>query len=134
MALRGLNDQGVGNVDYINAHATSTEVGDLAEAKALAQVFASDSMPWISSTKSITGHALGAAGVLETIYSLLALNEGFVPRSAHIDKLDPEIEALGAVGARIARETIRTPLTTVMSNAFGFGGINATLVFRRYVG
>jgi len=128
MALRGEN---IGPIQYLNAHGTSTPVGDLAEMKAVAQVFNTETMPWISSTKSITGHALGAAGVLEAIYALLALNNGFVPISAHIDALDPQIAELGAVGVMIARETIRMPLNTVMSNSFGFGGTNACLVFQR---
>ena len=89
-------------------------------------------MPLISSTKSITGHALGGAGALEAIYSLHMMAKGFVAGSAHIDTLDPEIEKLGTVGTKITRETIRMPLTTVMSNAFGFGGPNVSLVFQRY--
>lgn len=132
MALRGIGDVRVGRIDYINAHGTSTPKGDLVETMAMAQLFDAGSMPWISSTKSITGHALGAAGVLEAIYSLLMLRGGFVASSAHIDKLDPQIEALGAVGTKIARETISMPLTTVMSNAFGFGGTNASLILQRY--
>lgn len=133
MALRGLgNGVLVRPVDYVNAHGTSTPRGDFIEARALAEVFANDPMPWISSTKSLTGHALGGAGALEAIYSLLMMAKGFVAGSAHIDTLDPEIEKLGAVGTKITRETIRMPLTTVMSNAFGFGGTNASLILQRY--
>jgi len=114
-------------VDYINAHGTSTPVGDVRELEAIRDVFG-DSPPPISSTKSLTGHALGAAGVNEAIYSLLMLEQDFVAASANIAQLDP-----GAEGFPIARERIdNAGLRTVMSNSFGFGGTNATLIFRRY--
>ncbi|MEW5755056.1 MAG: beta-ketoacyl-ACP synthase I [Pseudomonadota bacterium] len=118
-----------GPVDYINAHGTSTPAGDIKELQAVKAVFG-DKMPPISSTKSLTGHALGAAGSNEAIYSLIMMQEGFITASANIQNLDPEAE-----GMPIVRET-RTDvqLNTVMSNSFGFGGTNATLVMQRYKG
>jgi len=119
---------GLGNtkIDYINAHGTSTPVGDTIELAGVREVFGSE-MPRISSTKSLTGHAQGAAGVHEAIFSLLMLEHGFVAASANIDTLDPEAE-----GAPIVREREdNVPLSCVMSNSFGFGGTNASLVFRR---
>jgi 3-oxoacyl-[acyl-carrier-protein] synthase-1 len=115
-------------VDYINAHGTSTPVGDLAELGAVREVFG-DRIPHISSTKSLSGHSLGAAGVQEAIYSLLMLQEGFAAASAHIETLDPAAE-----GMPILRQRRDAPLVTVMSNSFGFGGTNATLVFSRFDG
>ncbi|MGJ8516963.1 beta-ketoacyl-ACP synthase I [Carnimonas bestiolae] len=115
-----------GDVDYINTHGTSTPIGDVRELGALRDVFR-DNMPWISSTKSLTGHSLGATGVQEAIYSLLMLNNNFVCASANIDELDPEAE-----GCNIVRERIdNANLNCVMSNGFGFGGTNACLVFER---
>ena len=123
MALAGLNAP----VGYINAHGTSTPVGDTREIEAVREVFG-DAVPPISSTKSLTGHSQGATGVQEVIYSLLMMQHGFIAASANIDDLDPEIE-----GAPVVRETMTdVPLDCVMSNSFGFGGTNATLVFRRY--
>jgi 3-oxoacyl-[acyl-carrier-protein] synthase-1 len=115
-------------VDYINAHGTSTPVGDLAELGAVRQVFG-EKIPYISSTKSLSGHSLGAAGAQEAIYSLLMLQHGFAAASAHIENLDPAAE-----GLPILRERLDAPLTTVMSNSFGFGGTNATLVFSKFAG
>ena len=116
-----------GKVDYVNAHGTSTPVGDTKELGALREVFG-DQVPYISSTKSLTGHALGAAGVNEAIYSLLMMEEDFVCLSANIDEIDPE-----AADMPIVRERIdNAGLNTVMSNSFGFGGTNACLVFQRY--
>ncbi len=115
-------------VDYINAHGTSTPVGDLAELGAVREVFA-DVVPAISSTKSLSGHSLGAAGAQEAIYSLLMMQGGYAAASAHIETLDP-----AADGLPILRERADRPLRTVMSNSFGFGGTNATLVFTRYDG
>jgi 3-oxoacyl-[acyl-carrier-protein] synthase-1 len=115
-------------VDYINAHGTSTPVGDLAELGAVRQVFG-DEVPPISSTKSLSGHSLGAAGVQEAIYSLLMMHNGFAAASAHIENLDP-----AAAGLPILRQRLDAPLNTVMSNSFGFGGTNATLVFARFAG
>ena len=115
-------------VDYINAHGTSTPVGDLAELGAVRQVFG-DQVPPISSTKSLSGHSLGAAGVQEAIYSLLMMQGGFAAASAHIENLDP-----AAQGLPVLQQRLDAPLNTVLSNSFGFGGTNATLVFSRFAG
>ncbi len=123
MAMAAVN----GDISYINTHGTSTPVGDMAELRALRQVFGSD-MPLISSTKSLTGHSLGATGVQEAIYSLLMQQHNFVAASANIDTLDPEAEGLPIVTER--RDEVS--LERVMSNSFGFGGTNACLVFQRY--
>jgi len=115
-------------IDYINAHGTSTPVGDTRELEALRTVFGNDGVPAVSSTKSLTGHALGAAGVNESIYSLLMMEENFLSASANIKQLDP-----GAEGIPIVRERQdNVTLNTIMSNSFGFGGTNATLIFQRY--
>ncbi|ESS70453.1 3-oxoacyl-[acyl-carrier-protein] synthase 1 [Methyloglobulus morosus KoM1] len=115
-------------IDYINAHGTSTPVGDTKELEALRAVFGVDNVPWVSSTKSLTGHALGAAGVNEAIYSLLMMENNFLSVSANISDLDP-----GAEGIPIVRERQdNVTLNTIMSNSFGFGGTNATLIFQRY--
>lgn len=116
-----------GDIDYINAHGTSTPAGDIPEINAMKEVFGNN-IPAISSTKSLTGHALGAAGVNEAVYSLLMMQEGFLAASANIEELDPAAE-----GVPILRERVdRTEINTVMSNSFGFGGTNASLVFQRY--
>jgi 3-oxoacyl-[acyl-carrier-protein] synthase-1 len=113
-------------VDYINAHGTSTPIGDIKELEAMGIVFGEDSPP-ISSTKSLTGHSLGAAGVHEAIYSLLMLENDFICASANINELDP-----GAAAFPIVRERRdNAGLNTVMSNSFGFGGTNATLIFSK---
>ncbi|MBN1377647.1 MAG: beta-ketoacyl-ACP synthase I [Gammaproteobacteria bacterium] len=113
-------------IDYINAHGTSTPAGDSAELRALKQVFSAD-CPRMTSTKSLTGHSLGAAGVQEAIYSLLMLEHDFIAGSANIENFDPEAE-----GIPIPQKTIENAgLRTVMSNSFGFGGTNATLIFRK---
>lgn len=116
-------------IGYVNTHGTSTPVGDLKELEAIRDVFG-DATPPVSSTKSLTGHALGAAGVNEAIYCLLMMEQGFICASANIDELDP-----AAAGVDVVRET-RTGqrLDAVMSNSFGFGGANATLVFERIDG
>lgn len=114
-----------GGVDYINAHGTSTPVGDLRELEAMREVFG-EAVPPVGSTKSLTGHGLGAAGVCEAVYSLLMLEHGFVSASANIEALDPS-----ATGFPIAQEMTETDLRTVMSNSFGFGGTNSTLIFRK---
>jgi len=117
-----------GKIDYINAHGTSTPVGDTRELEALSTVFGAGNVPAVSSTKSLTGHALGAAGVNESIYSLLMMQENFLSASANITQLDP-----GAEGIPIVRERQdNVTLNTIMSNSFGFGGTNATLIFQRY--
>jgi 3-oxoacyl-[acyl-carrier-protein] synthase I len=118
-----------GKVDYINTHGTSTPVGDAKEMGAIREVFG-DAMPHIQSTKSLTGHSLGAAGVQESIYSLLMMQAGFIGESAHITELDPEFEGMPVVRSRIDDAKIDIAL----SNSFGFGGTNATLVFQRYNG
>jgi len=112
-------------VDYLNPHGTSTPVGDLKEMEAVREVFG-ETPPLISSTKSLTGHSLGAAGAQEAIYSLLMLNNGFAAESANIEILDPAFEGMPILRQRADRE-----LTTVMSNSFGFGGTNATLVMSK---
>jgi len=115
------------NIDYINAHATSTPAGDIAELNAIKEVFKDSKMPIVSATKSQTGHGLGAAGVNEAIYSLLMLENNFVAESLNISTLDPEAE-----GMPIAlKRTDNAALNTIMSNSFGFGGTNATLVFKK---
>ena len=115
-----------GDVDYINAHGTSTPVGDTRELEAIKTAFAGKTVPPVSSTKSLTGHALGAAGSNEAIYSLLMLQNGFLTASAHIETLDEN-----AAGLPILRQNRNQPLNAVMSNSFGFGGTNATLIFSR---
>ena len=125
-AMNGLDGKGVGKVDYINPHATSTPVGDVKEAEALRTVFGKD-IPAISATKSLTGHSLGAIGVQEAVFSLLMMNNGFICESANISNLDPEFEDIPIVQKR--QDDV--PLNCIMSNSFGFGGTNATLVFRR---
>jgi len=114
-------------VDYINPHATSTPIGDKREIEALREVFG-DKMPPLSATKSLTGHSLGATGAQEAIYSLLMMNNGFICESANIEELDPEFADINIVRER--QDDVQ--LDCVMSNSFGFGGTNATLVFKRY--
>jgi 3-oxoacyl-[acyl-carrier-protein] synthase-1 len=122
LALQTVTDP----IDYINAHGTSTPIGDLVELQAIRTVFG-NSIPPISSTKSLSGHTLGAAGVHEAIYSLLMLENGFISASANIETIDPEAEDMP-----IVRETHKTSLQTAMSNSYGFGGTNACLVFKKY--
>ncbi|WP_427833184.1 beta-ketoacyl-ACP synthase I [Actinobacillus pleuropneumoniae] len=117
-----------GEVEYINVHGTSTPVGDVKELGAIKNVFG-DKKPAISSTKSMTGHSLGAAGAHEAIYSLLMLENGFIAPSINIETLDEQAEGLNIVTERQDKA-----LTTVMSNSFGFGGTNACLVFQKYNG
>lgn len=112
-------------IDYLNPHGTSTPVGDSKEMGAVREVFG-DKAPMISSTKSLTGHSLGAAGAQKAIYSLLMLKNGFAAESAHIEELDPEFADMP-----ILRQRVDKPLETVMSNSFGFGGTNGTLIFSR---
>jgi len=116
-------------IDYINPHGTSTPVGDLKEIEAIREVFGSgEKCPPISATKSLTGHSLGATGVQEAIYSLLMMNNDFICESAHIEEIDPAVADMNIVRKRI--DDVK--LDTVLSNSFGFGGTNATLVFSRY--
>lgn len=118
-----------GPIDYINAHGTSTPVGDMQELKAVKEAFG-DQIPVVGSTKSLSGHSLGAAGVQEAIYSLLMMEHDFIAASANIEQLDPQAE-----GMPIAMERKdNAGLNRVMSNSFGFGGTNASLVFERYQG
>ena len=116
-----------GPIDYINTHGTSTPVGDSKEMAAIRKVFGEE-IPNITSTKSLTGHSLGAAGVQESIYSILMMQAGFIGESAHIENLDPEFEGMPIVRSRIDNAKI----DTVLSNSFGFGGTNATLIFQRH--
>jgi 3-oxoacyl-[acyl-carrier-protein] synthase-1 len=122
LALNGVNAP----VDYINPHATATPIGDLKEIEAVREVFG-DKIPAISATKSLTGHSLGAAGVQEAIYSLLMMNNGFICKSANIENLDPAFADIPIVRER--RDNVQ--LSCVLSNSFGFGGTNASIVFKR---
>lgn len=115
-----------GPIDYINAHGTSTPIGDGKELGAIKAIFGKN-VPYVSSTKSLSGHALGAAGVNESIYSLLMLENDFMAKSANIDNLDEAAE-----GVPIVQTTTTQPLNRVMSNSFGFGGTNACLVFEKF--
>jgi 3-oxoacyl-[acyl-carrier-protein] synthase-1 len=125
-AIAGLDGNGVGgDIDYINPHGTGTPVGDVKEIEAIRTVFG-ERIPPISSTKSLTGHSLGAIGVQEAIFSLLMMNNGFIAASANVEELDPAFD-----GVPIVRQRTDKPLNCVLSNSFGFGGTNATLVFRR---
>ena len=123
IVIDGIN----GPIDYINAHGTSTPVGDSKELGAIKKVFDNTPTPLIGSTKSLSGHALGAAGVNESIYSLLMLQNDFVAESVNIENLDEE-----AIGLPIVRKTKSVELNRILSNSFGFGGTNACLVFERF--
>jgi 3-oxoacyl-[acyl-carrier-protein] synthase I len=127
MALAGTGGRPIDKIDYINPHGTGTPVGDLREIEAIREVFGKD-MPPISSTKSLSGHSLGAAGVQEAIYALLMMHNGFICESANIDTLDPDFADVPIVRER----KDGAALNCVMSNSFGFGGTNATLVLRRH--
>ncbi|MBW7057478.1 beta-ketoacyl-ACP synthase I [Paracoccus bogoriensis] len=116
-------------VSYINAHGTSTPVGDIGEVKAIRRIWGEGATPPISSTKSLTGHSLGATGVHEAIYSLLMLQNDFIAASANITTLDPEIQPGEIVTTRVDN----AGLDSVLSNSFGFGGTNATLLMSRYI-
>ncbi|KAA0876320.1 beta-ketoacyl-ACP synthase I [Nitrincola tapanii] len=116
-----------GKIDYINAHGTSTPAGDIQELKAMKALFG-DQLPPVSSTKSLSGHSLGATGVQEAIYCLLMQEHNFICASANIEELDPEAEGLPIVRQRMDN----VDLERVMSNSFGFGGTNATLVFQKF--
>ncbi len=124
MAMQGVDSK----IDYLNTHGTSTPVGDVKELAAISEVFGEDG-PAISSTKSMTGHALGAAGVNEAIYSILMMENDFIAPSINIDTLDD-----AAQGLDVVTEVREAKLNTVMSNSFGFGGTNATLVLKKYEG
>jgi 3-oxoacyl-[acyl-carrier-protein] synthase-1 len=125
MALQSVKNP----IDYINPHATATPVGDMKEIEAIREVFGpGDKCPPIAATKSLTGHSLGATGVQEAIYSLLMINNGFICESANIEEIDPALADMPIVRSRIDNAKI----DTVLSNSFGFGGTNATLVLQRY--
>lgn len=123
-AMEGL----AGPIDYINTHGTSTPVGDMQEVRAMRAVFG-DQVPPFSSTKSLTGHSLGATGVQEAIYCLIMMNKGFIAGSVNVETPDPELDGMPLVTA-----TRDAQLTQVLSNSFGFGGTNASLVLRRWQG
>ena len=122
MAMKGIEEQ----IDYINPHATSTPVGDTKEIDAIKEVFGSK-IPPLSATKSLTGHSLGAAGVQEAIYSIMMMREKFIAPSINIDELCDE-----AYGLNIATQTLEKDIGSVLSNSFGFGGTNASLVLSKY--
>ena len=122
LALQGVDAP----IDYLNTHGTSTPVGDVKELAAIQEVFGQSGVP-LASTKSLTGHALGAAGVNEAIYSLLMMKHGFIAPSINIDNLDE-----AAAGLDVVTATREATLNTVMSNSFGFGGTNASLVMKRF--
>lgn len=125
-----LKDSGLSadRIDYVNSHGTSTPLGDAEEAKAIARLLASNKKNLhVSSTKSMTGHLLGAAGALEAFFSLCAIRDGIVPPTINLEKLDPECAALGLNFT--PHEAIRKPIRTAMSNSFGFGGTNVSLIF-----
>ena len=126
LAISSCNNR---TVDYINAHGTSTPAGDVTEVEAVRKVFSETKFPLISSTKSLTGHSLGAAGVHEAIYSILMIENNFIAGSANIANLDPELR-----GNEIATKLVENiELDTVLSNSFGFGGTNASLAIGRYL-
>ncbi len=114
-------------IDYLNPHATSTPVGDIREAEGIMEVFGKDA-PMVSGTKSMTGHSLGAAGVQEAIYALIMMDRGFVAPSINVEEMDPEI---AATGLPVVTETTEAKLNAVMSNSFGFGGTNGSVVFTK---
>ncbi len=127
LAMSTLGDR---KVDYINAHGTSTPVGDVKEVEAVRRIFGEGSTPLISSTKSLTGHSLGATGVQEAIYCLMMLQNDFIVGSANVKELDPQLKATEIATANIEN----AGLDTVISNSFGFGGTNATLAMSKYHG
>ncbi len=127
LALSTIGDR---KVQYINAHGTSTPAGDVTEIEAVRRVFAGGAQPVVSSTKSLTGHSLGATGVQETIYSLIMLRDDFITASANVNELDPALKAEEVATARVDN----AGLDTVLSNSFGFGGTNATLAMSKYHG
>jgi 3-oxoacyl-[acyl-carrier-protein] synthase-1 len=125
-AMAGFHGEPVGPIDYLNPHGTGTPIGDVKEMDAVREVFG-DKIPPISSTKSLTGHSLGAAGVQEAIYCLLMMQNGFIAESANIEELDPTFADVPIVRQR--RDGVQ--LNTVMSNSFGFGGTNGCLIMSR---
>jgi 3-oxoacyl-(acyl-carrier-protein) synthase len=113
-------------IDYVNAHGTATQIGDVVETNALKEVFAERSRPWVSSTKALHGHLMGASGAVEMVASVMALEHGIVPPTAHLDVSDPSCDLDYVPNEARSRE-----LRAVMSNSFGFGGMNAVLIARR---
>jgi len=126
-ALATIGDR---KVDYINAHGTSTPAGDVTEVEAVRRVFGEGSTPPISSTKSLTGHSLGATGAHEAIYSILMMENNFIAATANVTELDPAINE----GEIVTQMRDGVELDTVLSNSFGFGGTNATLIMSKYHG
>ena len=124
--MEGAIDQSKVQIEYINTHGTSTPVGDVAELNAIKELFG-DNAPMISSTKSMTGHSLGATGAHEAIYSIMMINENFIAPSINIESLCDE-----AKGLTIVTSTKETSVNNILSNSFGFGGTNASLVISRY--
>ncbi|OZB83122.1 MAG: beta-ketoacyl-[acyl-carrier-protein] synthase I, partial [Halothiobacillus sp. 13-55-253] len=116
-------------IDYVNTHGTSTPAGDMRELESLAKIF-TDHKPFVTSTKSLTGHSLGAAGSQEAIYSLLMMQNRFIAASANLNEIDPKAEGVNLLTEML--ENVK--IDTVLSNSFGFGGTNASLVMRRYLG
>ena len=127
LAMANLGER---DIDYINAHGTSTPAGDVVEVEAIRRVFTDRKQPLISSTKSLTGHSLGATGVHESIYCILMMEGGFIPASANVTNLDPDIKP----GEIVTEAVVDTTLDTALTNSFGFGGTNATLALSRYDG
>ena len=123
--MKGALESFDSTVDYINTHGTSTPVGDVAELKAIKELFTKDA-PIISSTKSMTGHSLGATGAQEAIYSIMMLNEGFLAPNINVEQFCEE-----ASGLHINKETVSRQIRSVMSNSFGFGGTNASLILTK---
>lgn len=127
MALDTIGDR---KIDYINAHGTSTPAGDVVEVEAIRNIFGRGDTPPIASTKSLSGHSLGATSVHEAIYSLIMMQNNFIAASANITELDPAIDQGEIVQTRMDDVSI----DTVLSNSFGFGGTNSTLIFSKYNG
>ncbi|MDR3373127.1 MAG: beta-ketoacyl-ACP synthase II [Ancalomicrobiaceae bacterium] len=125
LAMAGLPPEAIG---YVNAHATSTPVGDAGEIAAIKRVFGTGSGPAISSTKSATGHLLGAAGALEAVWTALALRDGILPPTLNLEEPDAEAEGVDLIGP----ESRRAPIEYALSNGFGFGGVNASIVLKRW--
>lgn len=129
MALDEAKQHGVEKIDYVNTHGTSTPAGDVTELKAMERAFGQGKVPPVSSTKSMTGHSLGAAGVQEAIYCLLMMQNDFIAPNINVTELDDEAKAFD-----IVLEKREAKLDTIMSNSFGFGGVNACLVFKKWNG
>lgn len=127
MALEEAKQHGIESIDYVNTHGTSTPAGDVTELKAMERAFGEGHVPAVSSTKSMTGHSLGAAGVHEAIYSVLMMQNDFIAPNINVTELDE-----GAKPFDIVLEKRDAKLNTVMSNSFGFGGVNACLIFKKW--